>query len=176
MRFEIHDKQGLCIKAGRDLAILIKQCRDQVDESVDRYASHSFRKKGLNVWNFGSLSTSHEYKQDGMTLRGFPALIDDKESVSLDLLPSPEEALVASRKGVTRLLMLSMADKVRYLRKQLVKDSRVILPYYRCGNQEELVEDIIQAAVVSACLGDSDRSLPRDQSQFDCCIEKGKGV
>lgn len=175
MRFEIHDKQGLCIKEGRDLAILIEQCRDQLDESVDRYASHGFRQKGLNRWDFGTLSTSHEYQQDGLTLRGFPALIDDKESVSLDLLSSPEEALVASRRGVARLLMLGMADKIRYLKKQLVKDSRVILPYYRCGNQEELVEDIIQAAVVEACLGDFDRSLPRDQSQFDSCIEKGKG-
>ncbi len=175
MRFEIHDKQGLCIKEGRDLAILIEQCRDQLDESVDRYASHGFRQKGLNRWDFGALSTSHEYQQDGITLRGFPALIDNKESVSLDLLSSPEEAMMVSRKGVTRLLMLGMADKIRYLKKQLVKDSRVILPYYRCGNQEELVEDIIQAAVVEACLGDFDRSFPRDQSQFYSCMEKGKG-
>ncbi|MDG2472042.1 MAG: ATP-dependent RNA helicase HrpA [Pseudomonadales bacterium] len=175
MRFEIHDKQGLCIKEGRDLAILIEQCRDQLDESVDRYASHGFRQKGLSRWDFGALSTSHEYQQDGMKLRGFPALIDDKESVSLDLLASPAEALTASREGVARLLMLGMADKIRYLKKQLIKDSRIILPYYRCGNQEELIDDIIKAAVVDACLDDFERSLPRNQSQFDNCIESGKG-
>ena len=176
MRFEIHDKQGACVQEGRDLPFIVEQCREQLDESIDRYAGRSFRRKGLTRWDFGTLSSSHDYQQDGMMLRGFPALIDDKESVSLDLLSSPAEALSASRAGITRLLMLAMTDKVRYLKKHLIKDSRIILPYYRCGNRDQLVEDIIKAAINDACLYKFDRSLPCEQAQFEDCIAVGKAT
>ena len=186
MRFEIYDTdippekfnrqttKARCIDNGRQLQDLIEKTREQLSASVDEYADASFRRDSITRWDFGPLVESHEYRQQGMTLRGYPALLDNQDSVSLDLLASPAEAQMASRHGVLRLAMLAMKDKVRFMKKNLCKDSLGLLPYVQLGNREQLLEDLIKAAVAASCFNDFEQGLPRDKDDFDRCIDQGR--
>ena len=175
MRFEIHDKSQSCLHSGRDLPQLIERCRAQLDASINAYATDTFRREHITRWDFGSLARSHDYQQEGVALRGYPALIDSDDAVSLDLMATPAEAQFASRAGVVRLLMLAMKDKVRYMKKNLCKDSLAILPYVHIGNREILVDDLIKAAVAASCLDDFADELPANQAAFNQALEQGRG-
>lgn len=179
MRFEIHDKGGSAgshsLHAGRDLADLIDRCRQQLDSSISEYASDTFRRDQLQGWDFGRLAASHDYQQNGVSLRGYPALIDKSEAVSLDLMTTPAEAQAASRAGVVRLLILAMKDKVRYMKKNLCKDALAILPFVQLGARDVLVDDLIKAAVASSCLADFTQALPSSDEEFNRCLLVGRG-
>ena len=175
MRFEIHDKNGVSLHTGRVLSELINQCRQQLDVSINEYASGAFRQESLTQWDFGSLKASHDYEQDGVRLRGYPALIDAVDSVSLDLMATPAEAMSASREGVVRLMMLAMKDKVRYLKKSSCKNALAILPFVHCGNREVLVDDLIKTAFAASCLDDFNSELPVTKEAFDQAVKQGGG-
>ena len=175
MRFEIHDKNGVTLHSGRVLSALIGQCREQLDVSINEYASGAFRRESLTQWDFGALKDSHDYEQDGVRLRGYPALIDSVDSVSLDLLATPAEALSASREGVIRLMMLAMKDKVRYLKKSTCKNALAILPFVHCGNRDVLVDDLIKTTFAASCLHDFTGPLPTSKDAFDDAVKQGAG-
>lgn len=175
MRFEIHDKNGVTLHSGRVLSELISQCRQQLDVSINEYASDAFRQESLTQWDFGLLKASHDYEQDGVRLRGYPALIDAVDSVRLDLMATPAEALSASREGIVRLMMLAMKDKVRYLKKSSCKNALAILPFVHCGSREVLVDDLIKAAFAACCLNDFNSDLPATKEAFDQAVKEGGG-
>ncbi|MBT5292954.1 MAG: ATP-dependent RNA helicase HrpA [Cellvibrionales bacterium] len=175
MRFEIDDKNGVTLHSGRVLSDLISQCRQQLDVSINEYASGAFRQDSLTQWDFGTLKESHDYEQDGVRLRGYPALIDSVDSVSLDLLATPAEAISASREGIIRLMMLATKDKVRYLKKSTCKNALAILPFVHCGNRDVLVDDVIKTAFAASCLHDFAGPLPATKEAFDDAIKQGAG-
>ena len=175
MRFEIHDKKGSTLHSGRVLSDLMSQCRQQLDASIDDYATDAFRRETLTDWDFGALASSHDYEQEGVRLRGYPALIDNDDCVTLDLLATPAEAVSASRDGVVRLMMLAMKDKVRYLKKSSCKNALAILPFVHCGSRDVLVEDLIKTAFAASCLDDFASPLPASKEAFDAYMEVGRG-
>jgi ATP-dependent helicase HrpA len=67
--------------------------------------------------------------QGGIQLQGYPALIDEGESVSIRLLDAEFNARRAHKAGVRRLLMLKLAKETRYLRKNLTNLQRMRLLY-----------------------------------------------
>lgn len=173
MRFEIIDSEGVGLHCGRSIPELQALCRDQLNQSIDAYADDGFRRQNLLDWSFGPLPERHQYEHDGAILQGFPVLVDKTDSVELDLLSNESDAIVTNRGGVVRLLMLAMKDKVRYLKKTSCRDAKKILPFVRIGSKEQLIDDLIKSAVIASCLDDFTRPLPRDQQQFEECIEHG---
>lgn len=174
MRFEIYDKSGHCLHTGRDLSALQDACRQQLDASINEYANDTFKRESLTRWDFGQLNASHDYQQDGLGLRGYPALIDKRESITLDLMSTPAEAQAATREGLVRLMMLAMKDKVRYMKKNSCKNALAILPFVQLGNRDVLVDDLIKTAVAASCLNDFAEKLPSDEVGFNRCVEQGR--
>ncbi|MBV5310617.1 DUF3418 domain-containing protein, partial [Chromatium okenii] len=83
----------------------------------------------LTRWNFGDLPEAVDLTRAGITLRGYPALVDGGDSVSIRVLDSAENAARAQRDGVRRLLMLHLSAELRQLRKQLTDLERMRLLY-----------------------------------------------
>ena len=55
----------------------------------------------------------------GLTLNGYPALVDKGNSVSLRLFDSPEAAAAAIRAGLVRLFMTQLHKEVNYLEQSI---------------------------------------------------------
>ncbi|MBU2097665.1 MAG: ATP-dependent RNA helicase HrpA, partial [Gammaproteobacteria bacterium] len=68
-------------------------------------AAHPLEKHGLKDWNFPDLPVSVEVNQ-GITLLRYPAIQDDKTSVSIVLCDSRQKAQRLTQNGLARLLIL----------------------------------------------------------------------
>jgi ATP-dependent helicase HrpA len=122
-----------------------------------------YHRDNLARWDFGDLPASVEVKRAGMTLRGYPALIDHGGVVSMRLLDSPEAAATAHRRGVRRLFMLQLDKEMRHLAQTLPEFARMALYYKPIGTTDELREDLMSAIADRAFGDDGDI---RTQSAF----------
>ncbi len=81
--------------------------------------NHPIERDGLTRWDFGALPESLDLDRAGIKLRGWPALVDQGDSVALRVLDSQQGAATTMRIGLRRLLMLALGADLRSLRRDL---------------------------------------------------------
>ena len=114
------------------------------------------------------------FRQAGVEIVSYPALVDKGETVAIELCDYPGEARLRHRLGVVRLLRLAGAQQVKYLRKQMLRGNEFNLVLAGAGMERAaLVDDLADAAYVQAMRLDDD--LPFDQASFRTMLDKGKG-
>ncbi len=103
-------------------------------------------------------------KRHGMTLWGYPALIDRNTSVSIRLMESIESAHLATRAGARRLFMIQLAKEIEYLSRHLPNIEQMCLNYSTVGGSEEFRRDLLGAIVDRALFFDGEPVL--SQAEF----------
>jgi ATP-dependent helicase HrpA len=157
MNFAVVDESNKRLATGRDLAALRKQFGLAAKETFAKPVEESpYHRDNLTRWDFGDLPDSVEVKRAGMTLRGYPALIDHTGVVSMRLLDSPEAAQLAHRRGVRRLFMLQLEKEMRHLAQMLPDFARMALYYKPIGTTDELRDDLMAAIADRAFDDDGD--------------------
>ena len=173
MNFRLLDESGQQLAMARDLEQLQSRYRGEVQSSIQQAADPAFEQQGLQQWNFGELPELYEAKSGGLTVRAWPALLDEGDSVSLKLMDHPEAARNLSWQGVLRLALLQHSQPVKYLRKQLLKGTDLKLMAAALPKREQLLEPLVAAAYRQALF--SGQSLPRNQSEFEALLALGSG-
>lgn len=123
-------------------------------------------------WTFGELPELLELRKGGQSLVGFPALIDHKDHVEIEVFDEPEVAAAKHRGGLRRLVALQIRDALKYLEKNIPELQKMAVAFMPLGTAEELREQIIELALDRAFLGDP---LPTDAASFGKRIEEGRG-
>jgi ATP-dependent helicase HrpA len=176
-RFNIHvlDNSGQLLDRGRDLAVLRERYRDQVQQQLQT-SGNDFEQTGLIAWSFGDLPATHILHQQGLQISVYPGLDDQGDSVSLRLFDNPDDAVVSSLRGMVRLAILSQGQLIKYLRKELLKNRDLGLTLVDMGNREQVIDDIICAAVRQTCFPSplSATTLVRKQQEFNTAVEQGR--
>lgn len=126
----------------------------------------------ITQWDFGDLPQHVQFTRGGQKLTGYPALVDEGESVSMKLLDAPETAETESRKGVVRLMRLALSAQFKQLEKDIAKQTGLALKYRSLGNADSFFSDLLDTIADRACLGDD--PLPRSQKEFDKQKERAK--
>jgi ATP-dependent helicase HrpA len=176
MNICVLDEQQQRIDSGRQLSVLRERYRDHVQEHIQA-VGNDFERDGIVEWDFEHLPETYELQQNGMSIRAYPALVDQLESVSLNLYDNPDDAVVDSLRGMVRLVMLQQKDTVKYLRKQLLKGRDLGLSVVNIGSRDTVIDDIICAAVKQVCFSESeqdDQALVRDQQVFLSVMDAGR--
>ena len=173
MNVRVVDAQGKLLEQGRDLGRLIEQFRSDTRQSVGVDKGSSPAKDGINRWDFGELAREWRFRQAGVEILSYPALVDRGETVSIELMDYAGPACLAHRGGVLKLLRLHSAQTVKYLRKQMLRGNEFNLVLAGASQDRAvLVEDLIDAAFIQAMQLDED--LPWDQSSFEAVLARGK--
>ena len=172
MNFKVVDEKGNGVSMGRDLLQLQGKLKEQAQQSFAAVPSWDGERQGITAWDFGELPEHVEFVRNGIQLRGFPALVDNKESVAIQLCDTAAEATRLSRIALRRLVEFSAADKIKYLYKQLPNFKQMALYYATIGKAEELQQDLIDTIIDQAFFGDA--PLPRTQQQFETCLTNGR--
>lgn len=156
--FQIVDDSGKPLAAGRDLAALRRQFGVAAKEEFEKAPPQngSFHRDGITRWDFGDLPESVEVKRHGLTLRGYPALVDQQETAGLRLFDTPEAAAEAMRGGLRRLFMLQTKQELTYIQRNIRGLDRMAMQFATIGKPEELRRQIAAAA--------ADRALYDGQS------------
>lgn len=172
MNVIVVDAAGKTLDQGRDLTALRESYRGHVQESLQS-AGSSFEETELTAWTFDALPETVDLDKGGVTVRGFPALQDDGGTVSLRVLDNPTEAHHDTLAGLTRLAYLQLGQSVRYLQKQLLKGKDMGLTMVDLGKREQVVDDILMAAVYRACF--LEKPIPRTAEEFKRLVDAGAG-
>lgn len=144
----VDDKQNV-LKQGRSLALLKQQMQGKVQETLSQVAEQGIEQERITDWTFGDLPKAYIKVQSGYEIKAFPALIDQKDSVAIRLLDSPEQARASSQAGLRRLLLLNLPSPIKYLQDSLPNKAKLGLYFNPFGKVLELIDDCISAAIDS---------------------------
>ncbi|HYO11127.1 MAG TPA: ATP-dependent RNA helicase HrpA [Tepidisphaeraceae bacterium] len=163
MNFRIVDDHGEEVKAGRDLDQIRRDLGIQARKTFQQQPPSQWHRDGIKSWDFGDLPERVQVRRNGMTLQGYPALVDAGESVSLRLLDSADAAKREMRGGVRRLLMLQLREEVKWLSRQLPRFERMCLNYATVGSCDDLKADLVDAIIDRALFGQEAQVRTRQQ-------------
>ena len=121
LRFAVHDGDTV-VDTDRDLDLLRARLAPRVRLAVAR-ATPVDERRGITSWDIGDLPETVESSPGpGMpAVRGYPALLDDGDSVSIRVLSDPSLQARVMHGGVRRLLLLTVPVGSRAARDRLTK-------------------------------------------------------
>ncbi len=177
MNFRVVDERGKPLAEGRDLDALQRQLSGKVRDTLsaaprEKESENSIEREGITAWDFDALPESVELKRGGLSVRAFPALVDEGEVAAIRLFESPASAAAAMRGGLHRLYSLALRDKLKYLRKNIPEINTLCLRYNAMGNCEALKDDLLAAVIERIFL---QAEPPRDRAEFERRVEAGRG-
>ncbi len=172
MRFEVLDEKGNSIDEGRDLQLLQKKYIDKIEESLASTSDNTFERSDLQDWNFGDLPESVEVETQGVKMKGYPALVDEKGLVALRLFATEIAAASEMKAGLRALYRKCMQREIKYLLRNLPGIDVMCLRFAVFGKSEVLKQDIVGAAIDSTFI--NDEKQPRTREQFLEIIERNQ--
>ncbi|MBL0027911.1 MAG: ATP-dependent RNA helicase HrpA [Rhodanobacteraceae bacterium] len=183
MRFRLLDANAKVLAVGRDLDALRREFGTLAREAFAVQTSRDFAREDVRVLPAHALP---EIVRTDTGLSAFPALVDRGHRVDLVVFERADEAAVAHRSGIARLLRVALIEKCKQLRKQLPLAPKLALAYTPIASPDQLREDIVEGAL--ADLIDADPCTARsedsfrlsfqaiDKRLFGDCIERLKAV
>ena len=112
----------------------------------------------------GDLPSTLTFTRGGARITGYPALVDDGDSVSLALLDTEESAEASTRRGVVRLLDIALKDATKQYDKGGGPFSDAAMKLKTAIPADRLLADVLAAAKARAFLADD--PLPRSSLAF----------
>jgi len=174
MNFRLLDEHGATLGMSRSLAELRDQFKDRVEQSFANAApamppgpEAEGALSSLTTWSFGELPELQEIIVAGRSVIGFPALVDEGDSVALRIFDTPQKAQSQHRAGLRRLFSLGLREQLKYLDKTLLASSemrRMALQFMALGSEQELRSQLIAAALERSCMM---TPLPLNAAEFE---------
>ena len=164
MNFKVFDNRNKLLNQGRDLESLQVNLQGKVKASIQKVAEKGIERQDIAKWDFSSLPKSYEKKVANLTIKAFPALVDKKGSVAIELFEQESLAQQAMLAGISRLILLNVPSPIKYLQEKLPNKAKLGLYFNPFGSISDLLNDCIQAACQHIILQADD--LPRDEKSF----------
>ncbi|MBU2893870.1 ATP-dependent RNA helicase HrpA [Colwellia sp. D2M02] len=175
MNFQVVNEKGVILKQGRNLNDLKADLQGKVKASIQKVAEKGIEKADLTQWDFGKLPKDYEKKVANIAIKAFPALVDCKSSVAIELFEQAEHADEAMLKGVSRLILLNLPSPIKYLQEKLPNKAKLGLYFNPFGSISDLLQDCIQGAclhlVNSFAEQQNKAELPRTAEDFKSCSD-----
>ncbi|MGB0938719.1 MAG: ATP-dependent RNA helicase HrpA, partial [Colwellia sp.] len=175
MNFKVVNEKGKLLDQGRDLHALKAKLQGNVKASIKKVAEKGIEKQSLTTWDFGKLPQSYEKKVANITIKAFPALVDHKKDVAIELFEQQEQAEQAMKLGLTRLVLLNIPSPLKYLQENLPNKAKLGLYFNPFGNIAQLLEDCILGAclhLVEAYQAQyNQNNITRTEEAFKACCD-----
>ena len=147
MTFRVVDEHNRKLAEGKELDVLKQQLKGQVQETLSQVADDGLEQSGLHIWSFGDLPDHFEQKRGSYSVKAWPALVDEKDSVAIKLFDSQHEQQKAMWRGQRRLLLLNIPSPVKYLHEKLPNKAKLGLYFNPYGKVLELIDDCITCGI-----------------------------
>ncbi|QTF08483.1 ATP-dependent RNA helicase HrpA [Brenneria izadpanahii] len=147
MTFRVIDEKNRTLREGKDLNALKEQLKDKVQQTLSAVVDDGLEQRDLHVWSFGALPECYEQKRGGYSVKAYPALVDEKDSVAIRLFDTPHQQQQMMRQGLRRLLLLNIPSPIKYLHEKLPNKAKLGLYFNPYGKVLDLIDDCISCAV-----------------------------
>ncbi len=145
--FRVLDEHNRKLKEGKDLAALKTALKGKVQETLSKVADDGLEQSGLHIWSFGDLPSQFEQKRGSYSVKAWPALVDEKDSVAIRLFDSQHEQQKMMWRGQRRLLLLNIPSPIKYLHEKLPNKAKLGLYFNPYGKVLELIDDCITCGI-----------------------------
>jgi ATP-dependent helicase HrpA len=157
MTFRVVDERSRVVASGKDLTELQRTLAPRVRESVAKASvlrRDPIERTGLVEWDFDALPRFVDTEQGGRStgmprsvIRGYPALVVEKDGVAIRVLGTEQEQRQALPDGVRRLLMNAIPSPVGYVQQHLTGTEKLALAASPYPSTKALFEDCLAAVV-----------------------------
>jgi ATP-dependent helicase HrpA len=161
VHFVVVDESGRVHDAGDDLTAIRTRMASAARQALAT-ASPIEERRGIVAWNVGAIPEVVETSRGGVPVRGYPALLDDDDSVSLRVFTNDDLQRRVMRGGVRRLLLLTAAPSMRGAESQLSNGARLAMS--ASGVTPAALAAECMAAAVDHLLGSGE--LPWDEDAY----------
>jgi ATP-dependent helicase HrpA len=143
MTFSVEDEDGSVLASGRSLDDLRDQLRPTLKARLEQ-ALPAFARRGMRSFDIESLPRTVELPGG---LRGFPALVDEGETVAIRICETAQEQAVTMFGGTRRLLRLAVPSPRHWVTGALGPQLTLALTAVPHGTLEAAIEDATTAAL-----------------------------
>ncbi|WP_087026454.1 ATP-dependent RNA helicase HrpA [Thaumasiovibrio subtropicus] len=171
--FRVVDHRNRKLKESKDLYSLKDGLKEKVQETLSKVADDDIEQQGLKQWSFGELPERYQQKRGGFDVKAYPAIVDDKDSVSIKLFETPDEQQSAMKQGQRRLVLLNVPSPIKYLHANLPNKSKLGLYFNPYGKVLDLIDDCIACGVDK--LIESQGGIAWNKDQFEARKEFIRG-
>ena len=180
--FRAVDARGRAVGSDRDLGALQRRLADRARSSVEATvarpatraaakvaeASPAFASRTkLTTWDLDDLTEVVDTPVAGGVVRGYPALVDEGDSVALRVEATPEEAARHTRAGIRRLLLLAVPSPATYVLDHLTANEKLALTASPYQNAKALIEDARVALADDILLREAPTGVVRTRAEFE---------
>ena len=145
-RFRVRDGAGGELAEGERLPDLREELRPRLRAELAR-ATRELERQGLKAWTIGTLPREVTLPGAGEAVRGYPALVDEGDSVGVRVFETRPAAEQAMRAGTRRLLLLTVASPLRAVQDDLPLAAQLTLSAAPHGSVRAALEDAAGASV-----------------------------
>ncbi|MFG1699104.1 ATP-dependent RNA helicase HrpA [Nonomuraea sp. NPDC049309] len=140
--YRVIDEKRRTVAEGKDLDELKRRLAPRLRETLSQ-AGDDLEQTGLRTWSFGTLPKVFEQGR----MKGYPALVDAGDSVSIKIFETEAEQRRSHWPGVRRLLLLNVTNPAKALLGGLSNQAKLALSRSPHGGAVALFNDVINAAV-----------------------------
>lgn len=147
MTFRVVGDNNKTLAEGKDLNQLKARLKGKVQETLSAVADDGIEQQDLHIWSFGDLPQRYEQKRGSYSVKAYPALVDEKNSVGIKLFETETEQQAAMWQGIRRLLLLNIPSPIKYLHEKLPNKAKLGLYFNPYGKVLDLIDDCIACGV-----------------------------
>ncbi len=147
MTFSVEDESGKRVASGKDLTELREKARPTLRAALAR-ATKKLERTGQTSWTFGTIPKTVALPGTGQSIRAYPSLVDEGETVGLRALESPGAQALNMRVATRRLLALTIPSPLRqYQGSKLGNAAQLVLMEAPHTSVKAVLEDAATAAI-----------------------------
>ena len=160
--YRVVDDQGHEQARGKDLTALKAPLQPRFEQAMAEVAADSgVARTGETSWAFGEIDATATWTRAGHEVEAFPGLVDEGETVGLQVFGSAAERDARHRLGLIRLLLIGLGDApVSGLVAGLSNEEKLRLAGTSYPSVQALLADCLRAVVDRrgrCCAGQGDR-------------------
>ncbi|WP_075181846.1 ATP-dependent RNA helicase HrpA [Pantoea sp. 1.19] len=145
--FRVLDEHNRPLREGKHLSALREALKGKVQETLSTAADDGLTQRGLHLWSFGALPQQIEQRRGHYSVKAWPALVDEQDSVAIQLFESEHEQQKAMWRGERRLLLLNVPSPIKYLHEKLPNKAKLGLYFNPYGKVMDLIDDCIMCGM-----------------------------
>jgi ATP-dependent helicase HrpA len=180
MNFRVVDADGKELAMSRDFTALKTQFADASRTVFSTLHKNRLERTGITRWDIGDLPETINFEKGGVRYDGFPALVDNIDSVEIKILDEAQAARYQHRRGVTRIFLLELVDQAKFLERSLKVSPVAAFQYAhyfleaKNHAQQALAHELVFAAFNGA-FTDTQPAQIRTANAYAVAREAGKG-
>ncbi|HEX6232664.1 MAG TPA: ATP-dependent RNA helicase HrpA [Jiangellaceae bacterium] len=146
MTFRIEDEQGRRLAEGKSLEELKRELAPATQAAISSVTT-DVEQSGLRSWTFNELPRVVEGSRGGHVVKGYPALVEEGDTVAIRVLDTEAEQRRAMWRGTRRLLQLTIPSPNAFVSGWLNNESKLALSQNPHGSVSDLLADCVAGAV-----------------------------